>query len=635
MKETQVRLFCEGNCYDAYQFFGSFPLEEGVLFRLWAPNAQKVQVIGTFNQWNGSAHTMLLEQGCGIWSLTIPEACVGDAYQYRILTKNGRWVKKADPYALHAGLRPKQYSVVSGFLQEAYAWGDGDWMAQRKEAMQPNQPMHIYEIHGSAFPNMNFREISEKCIPYLQEMHYNFIEFMPITEHPLDESWGYQTTGFYAVTSRYGTPEEFRIFVDTCHKAGIGVILDWVPSHFAKDMHGLVQFDGTGLYEGEDLAKSRNTLWGTCNFDFSKGEVQSFLLSSAFYFLEEFHVDGFRVDAVSNLLYHGSQDQPNHSYRTPELYDAYAGRENVDAIDFMKKLNRAIAKTGKGAITIAEESGGWERVTRPDYLGGLGFTYTWNMGWMHDTLSYLQIQPQYRTMRHGLVKDSLLRAFAEQYCLPLSHDESVHGKGSLLRKMANASFAQLRLLLGYQIVHPGKKLTFMGNEFGEEAEWNVQQLRTPALQGKRQLLSEQQQATLRYTKELNRIYMEEEALWNMEYTPASFAWVDGDNAGQSIVTFIRQGEMKNNFLLVVLNFSDISYEHYKVGVPRFVDYKELLNSDAAVYGGMGLENKGTLKPNYEKWNGQPFYIELKIPANSMLLIKPIFKKYTEQEGGEG
>ncbi len=635
MKDTELRVFCEGNCYEAYRFLGSFPQETGVQFTLWAPNALQVQVVGTFNHWNGSLHTMHLLDAYGIWTLTVPEACVGDAYQYRILTRKGQWVQKADPFALQAALRPQRHSVVSNFLNAAYTWKDADWMENRKSVMAPNRPMHIYEMHCSTFPNMDFQSLAKQCLPYLQQMHYNFIELMPITEHPLDESWGYQTTGFYAVTSRYGTPEDFRMFVDACHQAGIGVILDWVPSHFAKDSHGLVQFDGTGLYEGDEIAKSRNALWGTCNFDFSKGEVQSFLLSSAFYFLEEFHVDGLRVDAVSNLLYHGDGNGGNRSYRNPALYNAYDGLENIDAIDFMKKLNRAVVKHGKGAITIAEESGGWERVTRPDYLGGLGFTYTWNMGWMHDTLSYLQVQPEYRNLRHFLIKDSLLRAFDERYCLSLSHDETVHGKGSLLKKMPGEQFAQLRVLLGYQMTHPGKKLTFMGNELGEASEWQVGQVRTPAVEQKAQTLLPMQEATLRYTKELNRIYMEQEALWSMEHGTASFSWVDGDNSGQSIVTFLRHGKEQNDFLLVVLNFSNVSYEHYKVGVPRFVDYRELLNSDAAVFGGGGTTNTGKMKPVYETWNGQPFYIELKIPANSMLLIKPIFEKYTEQEGGEG
>lgn len=622
MKDTDLRLFCEGNCNYAYKFLGSFPNETGVQFALWAPNARQVQVIGSFNHWNGSSHRMDLTNEYGIWTLTVPEAKVGDAYQYRILTENGTWIQKADPYAKQSASRSRKHSLVSDFLYTEYTWQDEIWMAQRKEVMSPEKPMHIYEVHCSSFHCKDFQTIAEQCIPYMKQMHYNFIELMPVMEHPMEESRWYQTTGYFSILGNHGTPADFRQFVEMMHQAGIGVILDWVPSHFARDTYGLVQFDGTCIYEGENKDKSWNPFWGTHNFDFSKGEVQSFLLSSAFYFLEEFHIDGLRVDSVSNLLYHG-----NKRYQNPNLYNAYGGLENIGGIDFIKKLNRMITGKGKGAITIAEEESDWENVTRPDYLGGLGFSYTWNTNWMHDSVAYMQVKPAYRQFQYGLIKKSLLHADKEKYCMALSHAESSGGKGSLLSKMPDEDMAQLRVLLGYQMTHPGKKLTFMGNEFGETQEWKAQQIRTPAAPEKMQMLSPSQQAMLRYTETLNRIYMEQEVFWSREDNGTGFTWVVGDNDWQSILAFMRKGKTPDSFMLVVLNFSDVFYESYKVGVPRFLDYEEVLNSDAVEFGGRGFVNEGRMKPIYENWNGQPFHIEFTIPANSMLVIRPIFEEY--------
>jgi len=612
MNNTDMRLFCEGNSYDSYKILGSFcenqyeSTSSGVVFRVWAPNAKKVQIIGDFNNWTGTEHSMEFIKEAGIWTLFVPEAKPFDKYKYYIQTSIGRWVKKADPYArVYEGTD----SVI--YPEANFLWEDEEWLQSRV----PNtheQPINIYELHCSSWKDKypNFRDLAKQLIQYLKQLNFNYIELMPITEYPHDASWGYQCTGYFAVTNRYGMPEDFKYFVNELHKEGIGVIMDWVPSHFAKDSYSLSKFDGTHLYENSDREKYINKLWGTYNFDFEKDQVKSFLMSSACYFLSEFHIDGLRVDAVSNLLYFN-----NSRYGLKDSDGNIGIPEYIAGIDFVKQLNRRIKKTFNGVIMIAEESGSWENVTKPDYLGGLGFDYKWNMGWMNDNLKYMGIIPSDRHYYDKLITHSITYNYNEKYILPLSHDETVNGKKSIFQKMSENKFANAKAFYGYMTAHPGKKLTFMGNEFANDREWDftsVLDWEIPTKNGHR--------GVFEYIKELNRIYLSEKAMWELDSELEGFEWV---SKGQSVLIFGRKSKDLNNFILAVCNFSDRSFEKYKVGVSRFIDYVEILNSDDLKYEGAGLVN-GSVKPKNDGWNGKPFHIEVKLPACSVLLFKPDF-----------
>lgn len=624
MNKTDMTLFLEGNSYDSYRFLGACPDTQkidgeeyaGIRFTVWAPEAKEVQVIGSFNGWSGAAHRMQRIDEFGIWTLFVPEAQPLDTYLYRIQTIRGRWLRKADPYARLSDLRPQRSSVI---YQSQFQWSDDDWMQTRSNRTAPSAPINIYEMHlGSWKRNcqqqfLNYRSLAARLIPYLQAMHYNFVELLPVTEHPADASWGYQNTGYYSVTSRYGVPDDFRAFVNELHNAGIGVILDWVPSHFVSDRHGLERFDGTFLFEHTDPKRRKNTQWNTLNFDFTKGPVQSYLLSSAFYFLKEFHIDGIRMDAVSNMLYYEYTDYG-------EIQNIQGGNENIEAIDFMKKLNRAVKRQIGGAIMIAEESGGWEHITKPDYRGGLGFDYTWNMGWMHDTLQYLIRDPSFRNRYGHEICSSLERGFQEHCILPLSHDEFVQGKKSLVGKfMGQCAFQSIRTLYGYMMTLPGKKLIFMGNEFAQIQEWKYNGELDWAL-----LEQKPHDGVFQYIKALNCMYLTEPALWELESESKGFSWIDGDAGKQGVFCFIRHSRQDKEFLIVVCNFSEVPFAEYKVGVPRFTDYCELISSDASAYGGSGMVNGSPVKPVYETWHGQPFHIKIRLPANAVTIWKPNF-----------
>lgn len=608
--------FHTGQLYDAYRFFGSHKTDKGVSFTLWAPNAVSVSVIGDFNRWDETAHP--LSRIRSFWHTEIPRVPLGTRYKYCILGADGikRW--KADPYARFCELRPRTASVV--YDTSDFIWDDEVWMEQRSLLYQ--QPLSIYEVHlGSWYPTeeQSYDNLVDQLIAHLHQYHYTHVELLPLTEHPFDGSWGYQATGYYAVTSRYGNPHDFQRFINKLHQAGFGVILDWVPGHFCKDAHGLYQFDGSFLYEYSQEVLRENQGWGTANFDVSKPEVRSFLISSAFYWLETFHIDGFRVDAVSNLLYlnYGKED-----HCSPRNRDG--GFENIEAVAFIKQLNHAVLAHFHNPIMIAEEATAWPLVTKPDYLGGLGFHYKWNMGWMNDILEYMSLDPYFRKFHHRLLTFSLMYAFSENYILPLSHDEVVHGKRSLLNKMPGSyeeKFANLRLFFTYMIAHPGKKLSFMGNEIGQFAEWDYAKwvewdlLKYPSHDGFSQFM-----------QALQNLYLSHSAFWEQDHTPDGFSWVSHENAQESIVSFLRKGEDSQNFLLCIFNFTPVERPRYPVGVHRFVEYREVFNSNHRSFGGNCREHTKTMRPCMGEQDHCPFYIEVDLPPLGALILQPIFGK---------
>ncbi|WP_125153542.1 1,4-alpha-glucan branching protein GlgB [Clostridium rectalis] len=623
---SDAQLFHRGENFRAYEMFGSKIVSKkgkvGVKFRLWAPNAKKVRIIGSFNNWNGCNHNMIRERNTGLWSIFIPEAKEKDAYKYEIVTKKNKILHKSDPYAFYSEIRPNTASIIADI--DSYRWNDEKWMSNRRDKDIYSSPINIYELHLGSWKRdeennfYNYKEIADELSQYVKDMGYTHVEILPVTEHPLDASWGYQVTGYYSLTSRYGSINDFKYFVDKLHEANIGVILDWVPGHFCKDAHGLYRFDGTPVYEYKKPYMAENYEWGTANFDLSKPQVHSFLISNALFWFEIYHIDGIRADAVSNMLYldYGKVDKEKYK-------NQYGGNENLEAIAFIKKLNEIIFKEVKNPLMIAEESTAWPLVTKPTYIGGLGFNYKWNMGWMNDTLKYMEMDPIYRKWHHDLLTFPLMYAFSENFILPISHDEVVHGKRSLLDKMFGSyqnKFAAARAFFGYMISHPGKKLIFMGCEFGQFIEWKYDTQLDWQL-----LLYTSHRGFKSYIKDLNHFYIENSALWEQDLTSEGFQWIDHQNYNQSIISYIRKGKEKNNFLIVVCNFTPEFYENYKVGVPRLTMYEEIFNSDKGTYGGEDKINGGVIHPIREKWNTQPYYINIKIPPLSTIFIKPIFK----------
>ncbi len=640
--------FHTGRCRNAYRHLGSSIVKktikgeatEGVSFAVWAPHAAAVRVVGTFNHWGEQvrAADRMRRGRTGIWRCFIPGLHAGDLYKYAITFSDGSVHYKSDPMAFYSELRPGTASVI--YELEDYPWTDGAWLKKRGSTDYTKAPIHIYELHlgswrrGSAAhlqtltqeeqesrrseePFLNYREIADQLSEYLMNMHYTHVEMMPICEHPLDGSWGYQTLCYYSITSRYGTPDDFRYFVNRMHACGIGVIADWVPGHFCKDASGLYRFDGSFLYEPEKEILRENRQWGTANFDLGKNEVQSFLISNAIYFLREYHIDGLRVDAVANMLYLDYAKSPS-----PELKNIYGGNENIDGIHFLRCLNRAVFAEVKNPLMIAEDSSSWPLVTKPDYVGGLGFNFKWNMGWMNDTLAYVGLDPIYRKWHHNKMTFSLMYAFSENYILPLSHDEVVHGKKSMLNKMFGTyeqKFDALRCFYTYMMAHPGKKLLFMGGEFGQFVEWRYYE----ALDWKL-LLFPKHEAVRIFVSELNYLYKHEKALFEQDCTYDGFRWIDADNSDQSVFSFIRYAEDPKDFLVVICNFTPVAYEEYKIGVPRFADYRELINSDAVRFGGGGMVNEELLRPKPQGWNGQPFHISFRLPAGGAVIFQPIF-----------
>ncbi len=627
LTEFDLHLFGEGTHYRLYEKLGAHPIEHdgtrGVCFAVWAPNAERVSVIGEFNQWDGRRHPMRSRGSSGLWEIFIPGLRQGQLYKYEIKTRYQGYIAiKSDPFGQFSEMRPNTASIV--WDSRGYEWHDREWMAARKGRQSLDAPIAIYEVHLGSWKRtadpigmrwLSYRELAEQLVPYAKDMGFTHIELMPVTEHPYDGSWGYQTIGYFAPSSRYGNPDDFRYFVDKAHAAGLGVILDWVPAHFPKDGHGLSFFDGTCLYEHADPRKGEHQDWGTLIYNYGRNEVRAFLLSSAVFWLEQFHVDGFRLDAVASMLYldysrQSGEWEPNQ----------FGGRENLEAVDFLKRFNEVVHLEYPDTLTFAEESTAWPMVSRPTYLGGLGFDVKWNMGWMHDMLEYIQREPVHRRYHHHDLTFSLLYAFTENFVLPFSHDEVVHGKGAMLSKMPGdywQKFANVRALYGYMYAHPGKKLLFMGCEIGQWNEWNYQWEMDWS-----QLDFDSHRGLKEYVKALNRLYVAQPALHQVDFGWAGFRWIDFHDVDNSIVSFIRMARDPNDFVVLVANFTPVPREGYRVGVPSPGFYRELLNSDSALYGGSNMGNAGGLPAEPTPWQGQPHSILITVPPLAVVFFKP-------------
>jgi 1,4-alpha-glucan branching enzyme len=627
LSEFDLHLMGEGTHYKKYEKLGAHLTEmegvSGVAFGVWAPNARRVSVVGDFNQWDGRRHPMRIRGGTGIWELFIPGLREGEVYKYEIKSNpSGLIGLKADPYAFYSEHRPKTASVVHNI--ERYAWNDQDWMAHRASRQGLDAPISIYEVHLGSWRRvpedgnrmLSYRELADQLVNYALKLGYTHLELLPVMEHPLDESWGYQTTGYFAPTSRHGAPEDFMYFVDMCHQRGLGVILDWVPAHFPVDAHGLAKFDGTNLYDHEDARRGEHKDWGTRIFNFGRNEVRNFLWSSALFWLEKYHVDGLRVDAVASMLY------LDYSRKAGEwIPNQFGGNEDLDAVDFIKKLNELVHARHPGVLTIAEESTAWPGVSRPTYVGGLGFSLKWNLGWMHDTLLYFSKDSIYRRYHHNNLTFSLLYAFTENFVLVLSHDEVVHGKRSVLDKMPGdlwQRFANLRSLYAYMFTHPGKKLGFMGGEFGQWKEWNATQSLDWHL-----LAEESHGKLLELMVDLNLLYRENPALHQVEFDYNGFDWIDCNDADNSVLAYLRRGKERGNHLVVLCNFTPQPRYGYRVGVPEERFYKEVLNTDDRKYGGSGVTNPPGRQSVSMRWHNQPFSLELTLPPLGVVTLKPV------------
>ncbi|MFQ7523623.1 MAG: 1,4-alpha-glucan branching protein GlgB [Terrisporobacter sp.] len=618
--KEKIEEFKKGNSLDSYKFLGNHKVKHngknGISFSVWAPKASAVYLVGDFNEWNETSHPLKNIDNSGIWSIFTNELKEGDVYKYNVVGCDGVSRLKSDPYGTFSELRPKTASIV--YESKNYKWKDKKYLDKKKNKISNQEPMNIYEAHLGSWKRkwdggfFSFEELYE-MIEYVKDMGYTHIELMPIVEYPLDMSWGYQSVGYYATTSRHGKPHEFKAFVDKCHEYGLGIILDFAYSHFCKDIHGLYKFDGSPQFEYEDPLKAENLGWGTVHFDLGKPEVNSFLLSNVMYWFKEFHIDGIRVDAVSSILY---LDYDIGDWRPNQ----YGGRENIEGINFLRRLNEVVYKNIENPIVIAEESTSWPMVTAPTYLGGLGFSYKWNMGWMNDTLKYMELDPIYRKYHHDLITFSFMYAFSENFILPLSHDEVVHGKKSLLDKMSGDEwqrFASLRLLYSYYMVHPGKKLLFMGSEFGQGLEWRY------AYGLEWELLEREQHIKMKdFVRDLNYLYKDEKSLYEIDNSYEGFDFIDPHNEEQSIVTLMRKGKDENEFLICVLNFTPVVHYDYNVGVPYLGEYEEIFNSDDEKYWGSNQTmKKDTLHAIDEKWHNKPYHIRIKVPPLGATFIK--------------
>jgi 1,4-alpha-glucan branching enzyme len=621
--EMDLHLINEGRHEQLWRVLGSHvhvydgptgPVE-GTAFAVWAPEAKGLRVKGDFNSWDGREHPMRQLGVSGVWELFVPGVGSGTHYKFLVLGADDEWREKADPMAFHTEVPPAQSSVV---FESRYTWDDDDWMTSRRSGDAHDRPMSAYEMHlGSWRRGRSYAELADDLVPYLQDMGFTHVEFLPVMEHPFGGSWGYQVTSYYAPTARFGDPDGLRLLVDRLHQAGIGVIVDWVPAHFPKDDFALARFDGTPLYEDPNPSRGEHPDWGTFVFNFGRKEVRNFLVSNALYWFEEFHVDGLRVDAVASMLYLDYSREAGQW--TPNVY---GGRENLEAVTFLQEMNATAHRRVPGAITIAEESTSWPGVTRPTHLGGLGFSFKWNMGWMHDSLGYVQNDPVHRQYHHGQMTFSLVYAYSESYVLPISHDEVVHGKGSLLRKMPGdrwQQLANLRTFLAYMWAHPGKQLLFMGSEFGQESEWAEGReldwwLLENADHGGVQSL----------VRDLNRIYRETPALWTLDNDGAGFEWIDANDADNNVFSFIRKSRDPGDPPLVcVANFAAVPHEGYRLGLPRSGDWTELLNTDADLYAGSGVGNLGTVRATEGPHHGQPASASVTVPPLGALWLRPI------------
>ena len=623
LTDYDIHLFHEGQSFESFRVFGAHLTEQngkkGTSFCVWAPHAKQVSVVGNFNNWDRNNHQMKKMSEEGIWNLFIEGIEEGEIYKYEIITSSDETLLKADPYAFQSEVRPNTASVVADLT--GFNWTDQKWKRRKRQRQPYDRPLAIYEVHlGSWKLNdekelYSYQELSEMLIPYVLEHGFTHIELLPIIEHPYDRSWGYQGTGYFSATSRFGKPKDLMYFINACHEENIGVIIDWVPGHFCKDAHGLYMFDGQPTYEYENEHDRENYIWGTANFDLGKTEVQSFLISNALFWIEYFHVDGFRVDAVANMLY-----WPNSN----ELV------ENPYAISFLKKLNEAVFIKDPDILMIAEDSTDWPMVTAPTSSGGLGFNYKWNMGWMNDILSYMEASPESRNELHHKVTFSLIYAFSENFILPFSHDEVVHGKKSLLNKMPGdywQKFAQLRLLYGFMFTHPGKKLLFMGGEFGQYDEWKDLEQLDWVLED-----YEMHNKMRVYFKQLLSIYSKQKPLFELDHSDEGFEWIDVNNREQSIFSFIRKSRKENELLVVVLNFKPVVYHDYKVGVPVDTEYVEILNSDEMQFGGSGQTNPKNIKAVEEEFHGRPYHISMTIPPYGAVILRAVKKRGENKHG---
>jgi 1,4-alpha-glucan branching enzyme len=618
-----THLFAEGNHYEIHRKLGAHLTEQngcrGTVFAVWAPNAQRVSVIGDFNGWDGRVHPMRKLLGSGIWEIFIPQVAEGAHYKFEIRTPAGGILVKSDPFAFYGQHGTQTASIV--FDLKRYHWSDAEWIERRRDTPWHQRAVSIYEVHLGSWARvveegnryLSYLEFANVLLDYVVSMGYTHIELMPVAEHPFDGSWGYQVCGYYAPTSRFGNPDEFRHFVDKCHQRGIGVIVDWVPGHFPKDAHGLAEFDGTDLFEHADPRQGEHMDWGTLIFNYGRNEVRNFLIGNALFWIEEYHIDGLRVDAVASMLY------LDYSRKEGEwIPNAYGGRENLDAIYFLKRFNEVCYERHPGIMTIAEESTAWPGVSRPTYLGGLGFGFKWNMGWMHDFLTYMEKEPVHRRYHQGDVTFSLIYAFHEHFILVLSHDEVVHGKQSLLMKMPGdwwQKFANLRMFHAWMYAHPGKKLVFQGGEFGVSEEWNYRKsldwhlLEYPEHDGLRRLI-----------QHLNHIYKTEPALWELDDTYEGFEWIDFHDADNSVLAFMRKAR-SGPPLVFVINATPVVREDYRIGVPGEGWYEEIINSDAAIYGGSNQGNFGGQHAEWIGWQGQSHSLNLRLPPLAVIGFK--------------
>lgn len=624
-QELDVYLFHRGEHREVYNYMGAHLTKNSVIFRVWAPHAKSVAVVGDFNNWTGYDHMMKKINNEGIWELEIPNLKKLEKYKYRVESADGRVEMKADPYAFYSEMRPNTASIVYDIPK--FKWADKRWLNKRTTGL--NKPINIYEVHLGSWKRgihgewLNYKDSAVMLAEYLKEMNYTHIEIMPINEYPLDASWGYQATGYYSVTSRYGTPEDFMFLVNFMHKNNIGVILDWVPGHFCKDAHGLYRFDGTPTYEYLDSRIGENKEWGTCNFDVTRNEVKSFLISNLTYWFKEFHIDGVRMDAVANMLYlsYGKDGED-------DLRNKYGGKENLGAVDFFKELNSVVHDDFPDVLVVAEDSTAWPNVTKHPIDGGLGFDSKWNMGWMNDTLKYFSIDPIFRYQHHGKLTFSFMYAFSENYVLPLSHDEVVHGKKSIIEKMPGYyedKLAHTRSLYSYQMAHPGKKLNFMGNEFAHGLEWRFYESLEWHLLDQNNGNKEVQA----YVKALNTLYLEDKSLWEDSWD--TFEWIEHENYTENMLTFLRKTKDFKEHLVVVFNFSGEDKKKYKIGVPENKVYNIILNSDDKKFGGKGTVKKKKYKPIDKSWNYREQHIELDIPKNTVIFLKT--EKVEKKKGG--
>ncbi|SDY99826.1 1,4-alpha-glucan branching enzyme [Evansella caseinilytica] len=627
-QEQDIYYFHQGTHYNSYRFLGCHPIQTAETlewhFLVWAPHASRVEAVGDFNGWNGADHPLRKLSNEGIWKGIFTDISPRQRYKYKIYTPDGRFLLKADPFARQSELRPGTASLTPDL--EAYQWQDQQWQTEKEQANVYSSPVNIYEMHAGTWKKKpdgsfySYRELAGELIPYVKELGYTHIELLPLSEHPFDLSWGYQITGYYSVTSRYGRPNDLKYFIDSCHRHQLGVIIDWVPSHFCKDDQGLRLFDGEPLYEYADPRKAEKRAWGTLTFDYGRPEVQSFLISNAVYWLEEYHIDGLRVDAVASMIFLNF----DRHWEEEKIYNSFGTEENLEAIAFLKKLNETVFRYYPHSLMIAEDSSDYPLVTAPVHSGGLGFNLKWNMGWMNDMLAYMEHDPVYRKWHHHLLTFSFMYTFSENFVLPLSHDEVVHGKKSLLDKMPGdqwKKFSNLRLLYGYMMTHPGKKMLFMGGEFGQYHEWkDKEQLDWHLLD------YPLHRSLFGYVRMLNHFYLNHPSLFEADHDPAGFEWIDPHNIDQSTIAFLRKDKQNKDVLIVICNFTPVVTYDYKVGVPVPGKYVEIFNSDAKEFGGSGQTNEGAHFTFAEKWHRHDQHIKVKIPPLAVSIFQQVEKE---------